>query len=250
MVCNDFEEVMRRFFFEFDPQETLILAGEQFVHLAFVLRSEIGEKIVLCRNDDYDYVYEITDITKKFAELRYIEKNKNNCNPTVYVKLFPALEKGDKLELVVQKAVELGISEIIPLKTEFCQVKSNSIRIDRLQKIANEACKQCGRSRTAHIGTVITLNELNVNKPGEITCFLYEGDCRVSLSDFLNNIDKISVKSINIIIGSEGGFSDKEVKLLISKGIVPLTMGKRILRAETACISASAIVMAEMGELQ
>lgn len=242
---------MKRFYLEFDPCDKILLDGEQFIHLAFVLRSKIGDRVILCRNDEYDYIYEIAQINKKFAELKFIEKRENIYNPRLFVRLLPALEKGDKLEFVVQKAVELGISEIVPVKTEFCQIKTSSVRVDRLQKIANEACKQCGRSKTAIVKGVEDLYNISVNSDEEnLNCFLYEGKCEKSLMAFLAETDKSKIKNVNIIIGSEGGFSEKEVEFFKAKNIKPLTLGSRILRAETACVSVCAIIMAEMGELQ
>ena len=251
MVRHVNEKSMRRYFIEFQPNEMIRIEGEQFVHMAFVLRSKIGERVIISRNDDFDYIYEIIKIDKNHAELKYIDKKLNKCNPKINLSLMVALEKGDKLDLVVQKAVELGVSNIFPIKTEYCQIKANYVKIDRLQKIANEACKQCGRSKTTIIHEVINLSDLPLdNSNSIINCFLYEGNCEINLIDYLNNFDRTKINKINLIIGPEGGFAEKEVQFLQQKGLTPLTLGNRILRAETACIAVCSIVMAFMGELQ
>lgn len=242
---------MRRFFFEFEPTEKVVISGEQFVHLAFVLRAKPGESVILNRNDEFDYIYQIKRIDKKSAELEFSGKEKNVCNPNIYLRLFIALEKGDKMDFVVQKAVELGVSEIVPIKTAFCQVKAESLKKDRLQRIANEACKQCGRSKTLLIDDVRDISEIkSENDETHPILFLYEGKCDSDLKTYLSNIKKSEIKQIDIIIGSEGGFSVAETENFAALGIKPLTLGNRILRAETACIAAAAIVMAEMGELR
>lgn len=242
---------MRRFYYDFIPEEQVRFEGEQFIHLAFVLRAKNGDRITLIRNDEYDYIYEIIDIEKKFAELKFIEKIPNKCNPCLYVRLFAALEKGDKMEFVVQKAVELGVSEIVPIKTAFSQVKPESIRIERLQKIANEACKQCGRSKSAKISDVVVFEKMNIeNTDSDLVCFLYEGKCEYDLLDYLRKQDHSKIKRVDIIIGSEGGFSEKEAEFLNRRKIPSLTLGARILRAETACVAACSVIMAEMGELR
>ncbi|MEG1706299.1 MAG: RsmE family RNA methyltransferase, partial [Clostridia bacterium] len=148
-------------------------------------------------------------------------------------------------EFVCQKAVELGVSKIVPIESKFTIAKADTAKIDRLSKITQEACKQCGRAKTVPVDSVINIKEL-ADKVAEydkaILC--YENEKHLLLK---NSIDK-SCRNIAIIIGSEGGFSIDEVKLLTDSGAVCVTLGKRVLRAETASVYALSVIDSVMND--
>ncbi|MCH5163928.1 MAG: 16S rRNA (uracil(1498)-N(3))-methyltransferase [Clostridiales bacterium] len=236
---------MRKIFVDKITEDN-VLSGADHAHVSVVLRARVGDKLTLCDGDGYDYQYEISGIDSKSTRLKFLDKTPVETEPKTKVDLFVALLKADKLEWVCQKCTELGISEINPFVSEFVQVKKESVKAERLNKICKEAAQQCGR------GKVPTLNEPIAFKDmlARLSCydnvlFLYEkGGSKLS--------DGIKVKggSTAIIIGSEGGFSDKEAEQLATLGVKTISLGKRILRAETACVTAVSLVMYEMEELK
>lgn len=222
-----------------------VLTGDDHAHVSVVLRARVGDKLTLCDGDGYDYCYEITGIDRNSTKLRLIEKTENLTEPNTKVDLFVALLKADKLEWVCQKCTELGINAIHPFESEFVQVKSN-VKSDRLNKICKEAAQQCGRGKVPVIGEALSFNRmLEALNQYDNVLFLYEKG-----GSELKEKIKVNGGTTAIIVGSEGGFSDKEAKALIDSGIEPISLGKRILRAETACVTAVSLVMYEMGELR
>lgn len=239
---------MKRFFTQ-EIGNPHILTGDEHKHLSVVLRAKVGDEVVLCCGDGYDCICEIAELSRNETVLIPVRKVKNESEPSVAVTLFSAIMKGDKNDLVVQKAVELGAIEVRPLVTEY--VQSHSVRTDRLNKIALEAAKQCGRSTLTRVCEPITLQRFaSIAGDFDLTVFPYEKADKPSLKEFLRGADVASIKKVAVIIGSEGGFSESEVNLLCSAGITPVTLGKRILRAETANIAVLSAVMYELGQWQ
>lgn len=230
---------MKKFFVEKENinGETIQIVGDEFFHLLKVLRTNVGEKIVCMCGDDYMYNCTILQINKNDAVAKIESKEVCLANPKINIAVFQGLPKGEKLELIIQKISELGASKIIPFESEFTIAKNNTLKMERLNKIAKEASKQCGRSKKLEIGE--TINLINIKKyliNYDLIIFLYENN------NILNNINKIYNKIINskniaIIIGSEGGFSERENEYLSKLGLEKISLGKRILRTETATIA-------------
>jgi len=230
---------MKKFFVEKENinSKTIQIVGDEFFHLSKVLRTNVGEKIVCMCGDDYMYNCTILQINKNDAVAKIESKEVCLANPKFNITVFQGLPKGEKLELIIQKISELGANKIIPFESEFTIAKNNTIKMERLNKIAKEASKQCGRSRPLEIGE--TINLINIKKyliNYDLIIFLYENN------NILNNINKIYNKIINskniaIIIGSEGGFSERENEYISSLGLEKISLGKRILRTETATIA-------------
>ena len=230
---------MKKFFVEKENinSKTIQIVGDEFFHLSKVLRTNVGEKIVCMCGDDYMYNCTILQINKNDAVAKIESKEVCLANPKVNITVFQGLPKGEKLELIIQKISELGASKIIPFESEFTIAKNNTLKMERLNKIAKEASKQCGRSKKLEIGE--TINLINIKKyliNYDLIIFLYENN------NILNNINKIYNKIINskniaIIIGSEGGFSERENEYISSLGLEKISLGKRILRTETATIA-------------
>lgn len=223
-----------------------VLAGDDHAHVSVVLRARIGDKLTLCDGDGYDYHYEITGIDKTATRLKFLDRTECDSEPKTIVDLYVALLKSDKLEWVCQKCTELGVNAIYPFMSEFVQVKKESIRGERLNKICKEAAQQCGRGKVPSIHEPMDFKTMTDRvKSYDNVLFMYEKN-GVKLNDCI----KKRGGSAAIIIGSEGGFSDREAALLIDNGIKPISLGKRILRAETACVTAVALAMYEGDELQ
>lgn len=231
---------MKRFYISTTEFNNRQIEGEEFNHIKNVMRMKIGDRFIAFFGDEYDYICEITNITKNFLTYNILDKELNRANPNISISLFQALAKGEKLELVAQKTTEIGISEFYPLYTKNCDVKPTTTRTSRLEKIVISACKQCGRSKLPKLYDVVNLNEcINILKSFDLVLFANESETNLRLYDCLNKF--LNAKKIAIIIGPEGGFTSEEIELLkpISNSV---TLGNRILRTETASIYLTSII--------
>ncbi len=221
-----------------DNQISII--GEDAHHIARSLRMAIGESITVCDMQGNEYTCEIASFDEDREVIVNILSQKASSNePFVYIKLFQALPKGDKLDTIIQKAVECGVSEIIPFQSERCIVKVKGDvegrKTERRQRIAAEAAKQCGRSVIPEIRETVEFEDaIRIAKADELCLFCYEGDDTIPLGSILRNFDRELPKSISIFIGSEGGFSQREAIYAKENGMCMIGLGKRILRTETA----------------
>lgn len=241
----------RKRFFVDKVSDLPVLRGDEHKHLSLVLRAKVGDEVVLCTGDGYDYICIIDAVNRNETLLHLCKKEKNASDPSIEVSLFMSVLKGDKNELVVQKAVELGASEIYPIKTRYVQGFDRNFKPERLNKIAIEAAKQCGRSIPATVHDIFDFSDLRgLLRDYDSVVFPYEKAQTPSLKEFMSGVATDGIKKIAIIIGSEGGFSDEEARELADSGITPVTLGKRILRAETANIAVLAAVMYELGQWQ
>ena len=204
-------------------------------HLLEVLRFPVGNNIILFNGDGFDYQAIVTS-TKKTYEVEVVSQQKNESESSLDLTLAQGITKGEKMDFLIQKAVELGVTRIIPMQTERCVVrlKTDKVakRIDHWQKIANHACGQSGRSVIVDVSLPKTLTEL-LNKPNHNGFVLHH-----RAKENLQIMKKTS--KATILIGPEGGLSDEEIKQAIEAGFKPLLLGKRILRTETASLVAIA----------
>lgn len=239
----------KRFFTDYTDDDTIILQDQEYHHLVNVTRAQVGEEVVVCFNDGYDNICEIIEIKKNQAILKRLSRQKNNNEANLDVTLFQAAPKGDKLDLIVQKCVELGAKSIVPFLSQFTQAKEYNIKIPRLQKIALEAAKQCGRAIVPSIQRVHTFSEiLPLLKDYDYVLMPYELETQADIKTALASATNKS--KVAIIIGSEGGFSQDEVLQAREQGAHIVTLGNRILRAETAAISVVTIVMYQLDQLK
>lgn len=234
---------MPRFFTDSIDENNIFLDGENARHIGRSLRMRPNEELtVCCSGTDYDCV--IRQITESCVYLDLADKHPCLAEPSVDVTLFQAVPKSDKLEFIIQKATELGASRIVPVLTERCISRPDrrdfSKKLARLQKIAEEAAKQSGRGKIPEITPVVSYGEcLQMIKSLDVSVILYEGEGGKHFSEVpLDNI-----KTAGILIGSEGGFSAKEAEAAVNTGAERVWLGKRILRCETAPISALSILM-------
>jgi len=204
-------------------------------HLLKVLRFPVGNTITLFNGDGFDY-QAIVISTKKTCKVEVVSQQKNESESSLDLTLAQGITKGEKMDFLIQKAVELGVTRIIPMQTERCVVrlKTDKVakRIDHWQKIANHACGQSGRSVIVDVSLPKTLTEL-LNKPNHNGFVLHH-----RATENLQIMKKPS--KATILIGPEGGLSDAEIKQAIEAGFRPLLLGKRILRTETASLVAIA----------
>ncbi|MBE6592625.1 MAG: 16S rRNA (uracil(1498)-N(3))-methyltransferase [Ruminococcaceae bacterium] len=232
---------MPRFFVRqervFDGLVSII--GEDAHHIARSLRMAIGDALTVCdmQGNEYSCTIESFDEDKEVVA-RILSVAHSENEPKIFIKLYQALPKGDKLDTIIQKAVECGASQIIPFQSERCVVKikneAEDRKNDRRQRIAAEAAKQCGRSVIPEVCAALSFNEAIAGAlESELCLFCYEGDGTKGLGEILREYGELP-KSISVVIGSEGGFSQNEVKKAKDAGAVLTGLGKRILRTETA----------------
>ena len=241
---------MPRFFTQHVEGDTITITGEDATHITRVLRMTAGEALVVCdTSTDIEYYCKITELFENAVTLKADSSAKSQAEPDVNVSLFQALPKGDKMELIVQKAVELGVAEITPILTRRCvsrpDAKSLAKKEARWQKIADEAAKQCGRGKIPKVNPTLEYEAaLSILAKAPLAVLFYElGGSK--LSDLLQSYPK----DISIIIGAEGGFDEAEVLRSAEAGIKTATLGKRILRCETAPLCALSAIMYQTGNL-
>ncbi len=228
-------------FFVDKLEKITVIEGEDALHISKAQRSKCGDKLNLSDGNGLRAVGEIKEIGKSSVMLEIEEIFEDENEPKVGITLFQAMPKGDKAELIIQKAVELGVSKIVFFLSEFCVSRPTQKDFDkkliRYNKIALEAAKQCGRGKLVPVVGIITFKELAELVQNAPTAFLYE---KASLP-YKAVLERAKAEgALNIIIGSEGGFSEKEVEALKIAGAEVVTLGKLILRCETAAIAAIA----------
>lgn len=242
---------MPRFFTEeFTEDKTLaIISGEDAAHISRVLRMGKGDSVTLCDKNSTDYFGTILSADSKRVEVRILESCPSAGEPNVQVALFQAVPKGDKLELIVQKAVELGAFRIDPVLTRRCvsrpDQRSWERKRERLQRISYEAAKQCGRGIIPEVGEILTLEEALDRMAGYDLSLLFYEQSRQPLAPLLEK----TWKSAALLVGSEGGFDPEEAELAEQFGVEAASLGSRILRCETAPLAALSAIMFQSGNL-
>jgi len=223
---------LKRFYFDkTNFNNNNIEIAEDFRHITKVMRLNVGDSFIGICDDDYDYIFEITEIFQNNLRAILINKEINLNNPQMQIDMFQAIIKSDKTELIVQKISELGATKFIPVNCEYCI--DRSVKNDRLKIIAIEACKQCERSKMLKIETPIDFKSaIEVLKTYDVVIVAYENEENLRLNDL--KID--SSQKIACLIGSEGGLSKFEIEELKKINANIISLGKRILRAETASI--------------
>lgn len=244
---------MSRFFVgsEIKIDSIVTLGGEDAHHLVNVLRRSSGEFIELCDQSGYCYRAEITAISRPDVTCRLLEQLPDN-EPAVHVSLAFGLLKGDKTELVLQKATELGVAGLLPFYSERSvtrlTAKKSEGRLPRWQKIVRSAAGQCRRNRIPVVSSPCEWKSLLSLFPDfDRVIFCWEDESRQPLGNLLQGIK--TGDKILLVTGAEGGFSEAEAEEATALGAQAVTLGPRILRAETAAITAAALVLYDAGEL-
>ena len=229
---------MPRFFLDkadISDREATIIGGDAF-HIARSLRMAVGDEITVSDGEGAVYSCRLTDIKDERCVAEICEKIEAVGELPIPVSLYMGYPKGDKLEVVIQKAVELGAYEIIPFESSRCIKRPKADRAEkqmqRFQKIAEEAAKQCGRAILPRVRPTLSFAEmLKCAARADLSLFCYEDESKRSIKDLLESKDP---RSIAVVVGSEGGFSPKEAEAITSAGAVAVGLGPRILRCETA----------------
>lgn len=241
---------MPRFFVGAVSGERAVVTGEDARHMALSLRMKPGEAVTVCDGAGSDYQCTILQIDPQQVVLRVGQVCPSAGEPAVAVTLYQALPKGDKMDWIVQKAVELGVARVVPVMTARCvsrpEEKALAKKVERWRKIAVEAAKQSGRGILPQVGDAMPfrLAVEEAEAAGGVNLLFYEGGgARISAL-----VDE-SVRTLSLFIGPEGGFEASEVELAAAHGIRAATLGPRILRTETAPIAALAAIMQASGNL-
>ena len=238
---------MPRFFVGADQIEdgVVIIKGDDAHHISRSLRMAAGETITVCDMQKNEYECELTDFLSDHVRARILSTRVCDVEPPYYACVFQALPKGDKLDSIIQKAVECGASELVPFESERCVVRvkhdAEEKKTERRLRIALEAAKQCGRGVLPKVSPSVSFEKAVENaSKAELALFCYEGDDTVPLPDALQKwkaereLHPEEYPRISLMIGSEGGFSIKEKEIAVANGMIPIGLGKRILRTETA----------------
>lgn len=229
------------------------IIGTDVNHITNVLRLKIDDKIQVCNEEKgINYNTKITEINKDFVKCNILEKIESNSEANIHINILQGLPKAEKMELIIQKCTELGVKEITPVEMERCIVKldgkSENKKVERWQKIAEVAAKQSGRDKIPHINSVINIkNVCNILENYDIVLVPYENERNVTLKEVLAKLPKRDLK-IAIIIGPEGGFEEKEIKMLEEKNCKIVTLGNRILRTETVAIAMTSVILYELAD--
>ncbi|MCF8010466.1 MAG: 16S rRNA (uracil(1498)-N(3))-methyltransferase [Clostridiales bacterium] len=245
---------MARFFIS--PEQVnsgrINISGPDVRHITKVLRMGPGDIITALDGDGKVYEARIESTTKDKVKCEILAEGQAGGEPPVRVTLVQGLSKGEKMDLVVQKATELGVTSIIPAECKYSvtklTAKKAADRRDRWQRIAVEASKQCRRSVVPRVVTPMKWAEALEDIPGEAVPLMpYEGETEQDLKGIVQKIKR--PLEIFVFIGPEGGIHPEEFEQAHRKGVIPLTLGPRILRTETAGLAALFMVLYEWGDL-
>ncbi len=236
---------LKRFFVD-KIEQTTALEGEEFEHAKNVLRIGVGAEVILLDNSGKEYTAVVAQVDKKRMLLNVVREEVGSREAATDVcLLFGYLKNADKNEFIVQKAVELGVKKIVVFSSEFSSAYMNANKLERLNKVSKEAAKQCLRSVAPIVeycdGLETALEQTEEYRNKVFACeFATESKCDLAALQ----------GSTAVVVGSEGGFSREEEQLAARKGFASVTLGKRILRAETAAVALTSVVMFALGELR
>ena len=248
---------MPKFFVEQEniKENKIIITGENVNHIKNVLRQKVEDTLEICNSQTKEnFLCQIEQFRNEEIICSIIEKMQNTSEPKTYVHIYQGLPKSDKMELIIQKAVELGVSEITPTNMTRCIVKlegkDEKKKIERWQKISEVAAKQSGRDIIPKINNICSLKEVvNQCKDYDAILLAYENEKENTLKNEMQkliNMQKDNLK-IAVIIGPEGGLAVEEVEKAKQQGLNIITLGERILRTETVALNVLSIIMYELG---
>lgn len=224
------------------------LFGEDEKHIKTVLRAREGKEVTLCDGEGMDYQCRIVSLERGVL-LDILSKEVCETEPKTKITLYQGLPKADKMELIIQKCVELGIDRIVAVSTERAIVKldkKEEKKLERWQKIAEAAAKQSGRGKIPEVCRRVLKFKEAVEEAAKLDGVIipYEKEQETGLRQFVQCFEG---ESIGIFIGPEGGFAEEEIAFAKGQGILPITLGKRILRTETAGMVTTAVLLYELG---
>ncbi len=235
----------------------VIITGEDVNHIKNVLRLNVDDNIQVCNLETSEnYTCGIIKLNTSNIECNIFNKINSEAESNIYINIFQGIPKSNKMELIIQKCVELGAAEITPVEMKRCvakiEEKNKCKKILRWQKISEVAAKQSGRDKVPKINDVINIKNIcNLISEYDIVLVAYENEEKNTLKNELKKLKykNNSIIKIGIIIGPEGGIDKKEINLLKEAGVKVVTLGKRILRTETVAFVLTSIIMYELGDL-
>ena len=245
---------MHRFFVPELYNEEMYIEGVDARHISKVLRMQPGDKLQIVSDDGVSAMAEITAIASERVSVRCLEKLAESHEPRVRLVLAQGLAKGEKMDFIIQKAVEMGAYSVIPVAMEHSVVRLDGAKaakkVERWQKIAESAAKQSKRDIIPQVQPVQSMAEMLASGDYETKIIAYECEDRLSLKAALKAAEAAGgIKELLLIIGPEGGISEGELELARQAGAVPVSLGRRILRAETAGLVAISAIFYETGDL-
>ena len=242
---------MHRFFIPQPYGEMMTITGVDARHIYTVLRMTQGTKIQIVSDDGVTALGEITEAGESVVTVKCLEVLAESHEPSVRISLAQGLAKGEKMDFIIQKAVELGVSEIVPVAMEHSVVRLESEKAvkkaERWQKIAEAAAKQSKRDVIPIVQPVQTMEQMLANNACSCKLIAYECEDKLGLKAALQKQQEL--KEVLLIIGPEGGISEAELHQAQAAGAWGVSLGKRILRAETAALVAAAAIFYETGDL-
>lgn len=230
-------------------ENTAFITGEEAQHISRVLRMKKGDAVTLCDGEGNFYEAVLRDFDETSVTADVVSMRKAETEPCVQVTIYQGVPKNPKLETIVQKATEIGVVRIVPMNTVRAVAKlDKSAKVERLRKIAREAAKQSKRGIIPVVSDAVSFKEAVKDASGaDLAIIPYEEEREISLKKALQGK---TPKSVSILIGPEGGFEKEEIELAKELGVISVTLGKRILRTETAGLAVSAAVLYELGEME
>lgn len=245
---------MQKFFVEENQIENdkINIIGEDVKHISSVLRMQKGEQILIGSKETLEtYLTEIEEIEKEKVVAKIIEKLDTQTESNVEIDLYQGLPKADKMELIIQKTTEIGISKVIPVDMVRCIVKLDEKdakkKIERWQKVAEGAAKQSKRNKIPEIKNKIKIKDLeNIISQYDAFIVAYEEENEITLKQELKKLREQEKYKIGILVGPEGGITKEEIEKLTSYNAKVVTLGKRILRTETAPIVLTSNIIYEL----
>ena len=241
---------MRRFFLAENCiiGQSCCIDGEEAHHIVNVLRMKQGDTVILCNGDGYEYTARLASVGQTVSA-EILSRALSQSEPQTRITLYQGLAKGDKMEDLFTRCVEVGVSAFVPVQCIRSVVKwdqKDAIKkLDRLKKHILSACKQCGRAYLPEVSAPLTVAQV-VQKDHGLKLVAYEDESTVSLTKAVADSDQ---KDVAIFIGPEGGIDPKEIELLLSNGWHSVSLGKRILRTENAGFAASVLTLGVRGDM-
>ena len=240
-------------------ENEIYIVGNDVNHIKNVLRMKVGDRFNVC-DEDYseNYLAEIEDFKNDIILCKVVEKIENKAESNVEICIYQGLPKADKMELIIQKSVELGVKEIVPVEMKRSVVKltgkDRDKKIDRWQKIAEVAAKQCGRDVIPKISSVASVREIAENfKNFNLVFLCYEKEDKLLFKHAIENFKEKNTPDdykIAVVIGPEGGIDESEVELMKANGATVVSLGNRILRTETVALYCASIIMYEFERME
>jgi len=232
---------------DYDVGDIITVSGRDAFHISHTLRMKKGEALVMTSTNRREYSTFIDSIDKEEVHLAVVGVSQNSTEPKVFSSLFQALAKGDKMDSVIQKSVELGVGEIFPVASQRCVVQADEKRaekkLERWQRIAEEAAKQCGRGIIPRVHPIIPFKEaLRRMTQSDLYFLCYETSVENNPKALFSERE---FQSVSFFIGPEGGIAPEEVELARSMGIPNVTLGRLILRTETASSAVLSMILYE-----